>query len=514
MAKRNDEKLNGIDEDVEDLGGSDSFALPLDVEAGEKDPAEYTDKESDDNDDLQRRLSAAIGSPDPSLSAIQSPEAELMASPAPSKAPSRLDQYKDYMEQYKKLQQGRKNSDLVSGLAAAGAQIGQSMAGKYSGQFQPDMSGVQVLNKMAERPVQDFEQGQVVQSRGLQLKGLTDAADPASPQSRLVRQYLNQRLFKDNPLGEDISANDAMMLLKTVGKPGTEKASQVPLINQKTGEKTTGVWHPIQQTFTDLAGMPLGADYIRDYRAQSFVDPMSHERLGFSGGTGKVTGALTGPGVNRGVPAAGGPEGKPVELTRNMLTSGQAKQLDSTRKSFLTEVRDDRKAVNSADRVLQVLDAGQSVGDLPAEIQDQMSRAFGQTGHITDAQMGRALGRSDWKSKLNLAKSMFFEGKIDDENRQFLMDVMKVIRDQNQQFIRNKAKAHVASLHKDFSTSDNLRKYKISPHQIENLMSVEESASSAEKPQKAIIKKGYNAEQDKTQLIYDDGTSEIVDGRR
>lgn len=124
------------------------------------------------------------------------------------------------------------------------------------------------------------------------------------------------------------------------------------------------------------------------------------------------------------------------------------------------------------------MESGQNVGDLPAEIQDQMARAFGQTGHITDAQMGRALGRSDWLSQAQLRWSMATQGKLDDENRQFLIDVMKTIRDQNQNFVNNKAKVYASTLSRDFGSSQNLKHANVTPMSIAPLLAIEEAQSS------------------------------------
>lgn len=431
------------------------------------------------------------------------------------KIPSALDNYKETLEQYRRLQEQRHKGDLVAGLAAAGAQIGQGFAGRASGQFKPDLTGYNVLQQMANRPVSDFEQNQIVQGRGMQLQGQTNSMDPDSQQSKLIRQYLNERLFKDNPLPDTVSAADAMLLMKTVGRPQTTHLSQLPMVNQQTGAKTMAIFNPTLGTFTDTAGNALGDGWVRDYRAQSFVDPATQERLSFSGGTGKVAGALTGPGVNRpGVPATNG-ENKPVELTRTMLTAQQAKEMDHTRDKFISEVKDDRNAINSADRVINVLDKGDQLGgDILGELRDQMSRAFGQKGHITDAQMGRILGREDWKSKFDNAISVAMTGKLDDENRQFLKDVMTAIRDQNQLFVTNKSKVYSNNLFNDFKMAPNLQKAHLTPDSINKLIGVEAAAASSGAPQKQVVKKGYNSKTDQTQLIYSDGTKEIVDGRR
>lgn len=167
-------------------------------------------------------------------------------SDVPQESPSRLDRYQNFINQYRKLQDQRRNTDLVSGLMAAGGQIGQAMAGKYSGQFTPDMSGAQMVKQMGERPLQDLEQQQVVASRGMQLKGVQDAQDPKSAQSQLTRDYLRSRLGIDLP--ETVSAADAQMLLKTTGRPTQNKYQKIngTWMNPDTGieERKAAIFNP------------------------------------------------------------------------------------------------------------------------------------------------------------------------------------------------------------------------------------------------------------------------------
>lgn len=300
----------------DNLVDEDKARAPKEMDA--EDLASEADKVEPDE------LDSSLDEEEPPLKGMAGPETHKPQ----NTPPSQIDRYRQFLDEYKQLQNKRSNADLVNTLVAAGGKIGQSIAGRYSGQFNPDMSGVQMLQKMAERPVQDFEQKQVVGARQAQLGQAQDDIDPASPKSVLIRKYMKDKLGMDLP--DTVSASDAQQLLKLVGKPasGSEHALQVPLVNQQTGAKVTGVWHPVQQKFTNLAGEPLGTEWIRDYRAQSFLDPMSKERLGFSGGTGRTTGTLTGPGVNRpGAPAPSKP-GESVELNRNMLTTQQSHQLD------------------------------------------------------------------------------------------------------------------------------------------------------------------------------------------
>lgn len=464
-----DESTDVNTEPVEDLDTSD-------LEDGFK----KIDKLPDSSDDEENAsLEDEVAASEPSQEGIPDKEISDAANAEPqskSATPSHLSQYQNFLQQYHDLQNQRQKSETVAGLVAAGNKIGQSMAGKFSGNFNPDMTGVGILQQQANRPVTDFEQGQIVQGRGLQLQQQTSAADPGSPQSHLVREYAAQR-FPGLHITDDMSANDVALLIKSVGKPQSTHFQQLPVVNQATGQKQMAVFNPSSGQFQSLDGKPLDQTWVRDYRAQSFVDPSTGERLGFSGGTGKTTGSLTGPGVNRpGAPTATGNE--PVELDRTMLTAQQAKQLDHSREKFLGEVKDDRNSLNAANRVLTVLQKGEELGaDLPRELQDQLNRAFGQKGHISNEQLGNILGKPDWQDRLENAVSLASEGKLTDENRQFLYDIANVMRDQNQQFINNKAQVYSNNLLQDYKNAPNLKRAKLSTESINKLLSLDQASS-------------------------------------
>lgn len=390
-----------------------------------------------------------------------------------------LDKYQQFMDQYKALQGQREKGNLFADLAQAGGQVGQAMAGKYSGNFKPDESGIAAIRAGAGRPVNDFENAQVVQSRGINLEDEKQARDPSSKMSETYRTYARDRLKMD--VADDVSAHDLILLLKSVGKPAQTKFQQLPMVNQKTGEKIMGTFNPSSNTFQDSQGNLLDTrEWIRDYRAQSFIDPKTQERLGFSAGTGKVTGALTGAGVNAPiVPEKPGDlqSEQPIQINRSFLNAQQAKQVDHAREKFIQEVRDDRNSLNANDRVLDVLEAGRGMGDLPREIQDQLNRAFGQKGHISDAQLGGLLGKADWKNRVTNYISLGATGKLTDENRQFLIDVAKLIRDQNQKYINRKSQIYTTNLHNDLKSAPNLKKYNFTPDSIKGMLGVESAVN-------------------------------------
>lgn len=212
--------------------------------------------------------------------------------------PTELDRYQNFINEYRRLQKQRQKNDLVTGLMAAGGQIGQAMAGKYSGQFTPDMSGVQAVKQMGERPVQDLEQQQIVSSRGLQLKGVMDSHDPKSPQSKLVRDYLKSRLGID--LADDVSAADAQMLIKSVGRPIQSRTQKVNGVwtNPETHEtkRLSAVFDPVASVYrepSDEKGTPgrllpgFQAESLNPF--QSNIDPDTGEQRILNKSTGSIS---------------------------------------------------------------------------------------------------------------------------------------------------------------------------------------------------------------------------------
>lgn len=172
-----------------------------------------------------------------------------------SKPSSPADKYRNFLDTYQKLQKQRQTGDLVAGLVGAGDKIGQSMAGRYSGNVKPDLSGVELLQQQAGKPVTDFEQAQVVGGRGLQLQGLMNAADPNSQQSKLTRQYLSQRLGLN--LSDDVSAQDAAAMMKMVGRPMQTKYQKV---NGTWVDPTTGKAQRMSAIFDPGTGTYKNAD--------------------------------------------------------------------------------------------------------------------------------------------------------------------------------------------------------------------------------------------------------------
>lgn len=212
--------------DAEDMESEDLGQLPK--KAGSDDDAE---QEVDDSEEIARNVNEAMPELDESepKAKLKIPEEadELMA-PKPSSGNSQLDKFQQYMDEYKKLQERRQKNTLINGLFESGAMLGNGLmgiSGNTNVKMGIDHTPFERAQKVYDMPVQDFEQRQVVQGRGMALQQDMAAHDPASPQSRMVRSYLSSKLGMQ--LGDDVSAADAQFLLKTIGRPATTKFQKV-----------------------------------------------------------------------------------------------------------------------------------------------------------------------------------------------------------------------------------------------------------------------------------------------
>jgi hypothetical protein len=268
----------------------------VDVKNSPEKEDEETDKETSHADDIGQQETEKK-SPDQEIhDDAEDLLGKLPKTDVQEEAPTKLDRYQNFINEYRKLQDQRQKSDLATGLAAAGAKIGQSMAGKFSGQFNPDLTGIKLAQEQASRPVSDLEQQQVVQGRGMQVQSEQNANDPNSPQSKLTRNYLKTRLGLDLP--DDVSAADAQALLKTVGRPVQTK------------------YQKVNGTYTDEKG--------QQHRVSANYDPTTHSYVDVNGN--KLPDNFVAEGLN------------PYQFTRDPIT-GNLLQVNKSRGGTPTQVQ-------------------------------------------------------------------------------------------------------------------------------------------------------------------------------
>lgn len=389
----------------------------------------------------------------------------------PIEPESRLDRYQNFINEYRKLQDQRKKTDLVAGLMAAGGKIGQSLAGNYSGNFNPDLTGVKMLQQAADRPVSDLEQQQVVSSRGLQLQSAQNSQDPRSAQSKLIRDYLNQRIPNLN-LSEDVSANDAMMLMKTIGKPASGSKQF----------QTKAVYNPVTKTVemrvfdTSTGKLVDDQNLISGFAQKTVTDPRTKEVANFNPALGAVTKKLTGPESLEATPGESEPE-----LSKANLDTRTIDLVDDTRKALLADTADDRTALNAAKSIGDILDTGEALdGDILRLIQNKFARASGERGAMTEQDVAPYGGRQAVLDRIGRNIKNWTSGKIPDSDREFLRSISKAMVKRSQEDINNRANFFTTNVHRDIvGTNKNLKNIK--PEAVKKLLGVDTLTSEEDK---------------------------------
>lgn len=324
----------------------------------------------------------------------------------------KLDRFQDYINQYKKLQDQQRKGDLVNGLIAAGGKIGQSIAGKYSGDFVPDQTGNQMLAKMNERPLQQFEQGQIVQGRGMQLQSEIAANDPASPQSRLVRDYVEKRLGLK--LNDDVSAADAQMLLKTIGKPTQESMRFVNLTNTNKnspdyGKTILGKLSKSGAMF-DSKGNPLSDNYVIQNAEQITKDA--------NGNVFQVNKNMPGIAPRQILSSAYKPVTamNPQETENFRPDINQRKALGEEQKRMDTMTKAAREGVESATKLEQALKSDNVYQG--ATLKTTLPKLMGFNGRMSPLEQQMWTGSQAWNDRAAQFMQTAEEGTLTEKNKQ------------------------------------------------------------------------------------------------
>lgn len=367
-----------------------------------------TDKETDEADLTAEREVDNQSVPEE----ITSQSNDLLSSIPKSQSNSQLSKYQDFLNEYKALQDQRRKSDLVTGLIAAGGKIGQSMAGKYSGNFNPDQSGIQMLQKMADRPVQDFEQRQIVQSRGVQVQSEMDSHDPKSPQSRLVRKYINEK-FPSLQLADDVSAADAQLLLKTVGKPGIMKPQLSQYLNKGTGNPI--IYDQQKNKMIDsVTGEQVNSgDFVRNYTTKD-----AHGNIIYTGGPGQapVTAVSSKYGAIENMKPEQVESFQPDKEQRDAIKDSQAslnKQNEIAQKQF-----------NAISKIKSTLSSNNKLSS--AVIRTQMPRLSGEVGNLNESEQQVWTGSQAVNDQIEQWLSSKANSEITDTNKKELLQLINI----------------------------------------------------------------------------------------
>ncbi len=401
--------------------------------------------------------------------AKDSPDAEASADDDDLEAPatshdSVLKKYQDYMEEYKKLQEQRRKGDLITGLVQAGGKIGQSIAGKYSGKFDADQSGIKLLQEMDNRPVSDFEQRQIVQGRQSALNDQVTDHDPASSKSRLLRQYLREKNIIN--LGDDVSYADGQALLKTIGKSATAGQGKVTPKNFYTadGKQHSGYFDPVGRKFYDSQGTLVTQEVLPLFAPTAYTDNNTKEKNLLNRTFGTSTPLTHAKNIDHGNGL--GPE---PELTEENLNPRQKDNLAHIRTQFQKDSKVERNDLAVAGKLKSLLTQGDPTDPKNMiEIERNINLLSGASGRIPLDQLKASGGIQSWQARIAQAAQQAKTGGLTPENNKFLLDTTDRMIDSSQDAIRKYAEPHLNSLHTGVP--------KASKTQLSKLLGVEPTA--------------------------------------
>lgn len=195
---------------------------------------------------------------------------------------------------------------------------------------------------------------------------------------------------------------------------------------------------------------------------------------------------------------------KPEEVSVKMLNPKEYKKVEGFRKELSDNAfyKDSKKAYNAAQLGKSLIEMGKN-GNSPVllrAIQNTGARASGEVGAMTENDV-RAFGGSEAiAEQIQQIFATKIDGTLTPKNVKFLNDYFKVMERNNMSKILEESNRIKNTLSQDFQIPDaaaatllNLNDYVPKPRRIQ--------------------KARYNPKTNQTQVIYTDGTKEILDGK-
>lgn len=281
------------------LTDEDADALELGSEKGfewsptlaDQQEIEDVANEVDDAESTQAGYAPVAPAPDPlppipvakvAQAAPPPVEAPAEAEPEEESAPEALpempkakptDKYASMLEEYSKLQKQSAREQALNGIIRASQKMGQAFAGSVNGNFKVDPTGMDALDKLAQRGPQDFVDKAKMEDTVTSLKDADQMRNPESKVSVFYRLMARQRGLE---VDDSMSAWDIAQMSKVMGKPSTagERTQLKTIIVD--GKNTLVNYNPVTQKITGLDGQPVAGK----------VDPFIPPSVGFDPASG------------------------------------------------------------------------------------------------------------------------------------------------------------------------------------------------------------------------------------
>lgn len=394
------------------------------------------------------------------------------------------------VEGLKQAQRTRDNQRAAGGIAKSAATIGAALSGvenkalkeigddaiKQADDRTKDFSAqVEMLKKDPNSSISQGYKQMLEDQMGIKLGGDVSAADIEPFLSAKMKQQMKTSFFQ---------------------KGGVDEQGNMLVFDPKTGQfKSSGV---------------KAADQMFQVK-----DPLTGE-VNLVGRRASPEGGLNVKGKIGAAKEATGSE-ETADQIYNTLDDKKRTKTDTLSKDFLADTKDDRDAVLAAGGIKQMIQAGAEMnGDALRAIQNQLARANGEKGTMTEGDVQGFGGKADILSRLGRFASMNLVGEMTESDRKFLSDLSDVMERRANDYINGQSRVYSGHISKVTGLPEEKARTILG---VENTMTSNRNkpkpgtTAPKEASGKKIIKKGYNSKTDETQFVYEDGSKEIKKGK-
>lgn len=467
-------------------------------------------------------------------------EFDAMPTPAPEKVkPAATKQiqgskekYSGLMDEYKALQEKRNKNYMNLAIVDSLSQMGQAIAGKNAfGSGFKVKSNMDMFEKMANRPVDDYQDK--VKQEGLDIS-LRDERSDRDANSEVARQAREMAKSRGYPVTDAMSKRDIVEMMK-LGDPLKEQGQrqQLDIGTQALEKGTMGINDErtmrdpnssISEFYRTMAGkrgftpeqvsgksaweiqgmskiMPKPTSTSKQFQTKNITDANGNivKTVVFDTSTGQVindigtagfaqraiedkrTGEMVNynPALGRSTsqltsPTAQSPEQAQTaipEITKEQLPVNKQKQLDEYRKQFLDDTKDDRTALQASRSIKGLLASGKKLdGDILRAVQNKFARATGERGAMTEQDVSPYGGKQAVVDRIGRSMSMWSTGKIPDEDRKFLDGLADLMQRQTERDLAQRTQFFSNNLYNDLKADPNVRASNFTAKSVEKLL--------------------------------------------
>lgn len=347
-----------------------------------------------------------------------------------------LDEYRELLAQ---RQQKQKELNVLAGAN----QISQAIAGRYSGNYTPDMTGIKLLQEQANQPVEDYTLAAKQDKLDTELRDMDKLRDPSSSTSQFYRLMAKQ---KGLAVEDDMSAWDLSQMSKAMGSSTSRPFIPRNFIDRATGNVVSGRYDMTTGQYSDAAGN-VYTDVI-PYNAPILVeDKKTQEKFLLERGTGQKTG-VTGPSITKEELT------KPAspKTTFKQLNAKDQSRLDEESKAFSTETKDIRESYDKIDALVeQKIDLATKNELAASQLGAEVATIF-ENGRLTDEDVLRYTRRPAIISRLQDGIKTLASGTITKDKAKELKETLTVYKEALNENLRERADQKASTLLNKLST--------------------------------------------------------------